>query len=259
MLNILSTSQIQSFIQNGFVCIDNAFSDELAAQARDILWKDIPFRQDDPTTWNQPVVRLGMYNQPPYIEAANTPLLHAAFDQLAGKGKWVPCGSMGSFPVRFPCDEDTGDTGWHVDAGFPGDDPADYFSWRINIKSKGRGLLMLFLFSDTGVLDAPTRLLKGSHLQVAQMLQPEGERGLSFMELATRVAGLPEQPIASATGKAGTVYLCHPFLVHAAQANHGRQPKFMAQPPLLLKQEFGFIAGHLSPVEEAIKMAVDKL
>jgi hypothetical protein len=28
------------------------------------------------------------------------------------------------------------------------------------------------------------------------------------------------------------VYLCHPFLVHAAQPHHGDRPRFMGQPPL---------------------------
>jgi hypothetical protein len=63
------------------------------------------------------------------------------FDQLVGAGKWLPCRSMGTFPVRFPSAQDAEDT--------------------------------------------------------------------------------------------GTVYLCHPFLVHAAQIHRGSQPRFMAQPPLL--------------------------
>jgi len=58
-----------------------------------------------------------------------------------------------------------------------------------------------------------------------------------------------------ATGAAGTVYLCHPLLVHSAQAHTGSRPKFMAQPPLLLRGELN-IADHATaytPVEEAIR------
>jgi hypothetical protein len=62
-------------------------------------------------------------------------------------------------------------------------------------------------------------------------LKPEGQQGLSFMQLAQRLHNLPERKEALATGKAGTVYLCHPFIVHAAQDHHGTSPKFMAQPP----------------------------
>jgi hypothetical protein len=58
-----------------------------------------------------------MYNHSPFIEAANTDVLHRAFDQLVGKGKWIPCMSIGTFPVRFPSIYDPGDTGWHAGIG----------------------------------------------------------------------------------------------------------------------------------------------
>lgn len=257
MHNTLSQQQIQSFITDGFVRINNAFSADLANEARNILWKDIPADPSDSTTWTRPVVWLGMYAQEPFVKAANTSILHSAFDQLVGKGKWVPCMSMGAFPVRFPSETDNGDTGWHVDAGFPGSDPNDFFAYRINVHSKGRGLLMLFLFSDVSEQDAPTRILEGSHLDVAKLLEPEGEQGLSFMELAMKLPELPDRAETLATGKAGTVYLCHPFLVHAAQRHHGKVPKFMAQPPLLLRSGFHVTGtGSCSPVEQAIRNAI---
>ncbi|MEX2593831.1 MAG: hypothetical protein WD426_13740 [Anditalea sp.] len=87
-----------------------------------------------------------------------------SFNQLVGEGNWCPRGSLGSFPIRFPSPIDPKDTGWHVNASFPGEEPENYFTWRINVKSKGRALLMLFLFSDVGEKDAPTRIQVGSHL-----------------------------------------------------------------------------------------------
>lgn len=257
MHDFLSPQQIQSFITDGFVRIDNAFSADLAIQARTILWNDIPADPNDSSTWTQPVVWLGMYTQEPFIKAANTAVLHGVFDQLVGKGKWIPCMSVGAFPIRFPSDIDSGDTGWHVDAGFPGADPNDFFAYRINVHSKGRGLLMLFLFSDVAEQDAPTRILKGSHQDVARVLEPKGEQGLSFMELAKVLSELPKRKEALATGAAGTVYLCHPFLVHAAQRHQGLEPKFMAQPPLLVSNQFDLGGeGSCSPVEEAIRVAL---
>jgi hypothetical protein len=257
MHNILNPKQIQSFIADGFVRIDNAFSADLAAEARNILWNDILADPNDSSTWTKPVVWLGMYMQEPFIKAANTDILRAAFDQLVGKEKWIPCMSMGAFPVRFPSEVDSGDTGWHVDAGFAGADPNDFFAARINVYSKGRGLLMLFLFSDVSEQGAPTRILKGSHLDVARLLEPEGEEGLSFMELANKLPELPKREEVLAVGKAGTVYLCHPFLVHAAQQHRGTAPKFMAQPPLLLRNGFDISSTDpCSPVEEAIRIAL---
>ena len=224
-----------------------------------MLWKDIPFDRSDPQTWTEPVVRLGMYTHKPFIDSVNTPRLHAAFNQLVGAGKWIPCQSVGTFPVRFPADKQPNDTGKHVDASFPGDDPANYLKWRVNVKSKGRALLMLVLYSDVSEADAPTVIYKKSHIDVAKLLYPEGDLGLSFMDLAGRLDGLPKREETYATGKAGTVYLCHPFMVHAAQAHKGNTPKFMAQPPLLLRSELTISGSNadLAPVEQAIRLALD--
>src|SRR5687768_15114132 len=110
MEEVLTSIQIKQFIEEGFVRVDNAFPAEVAAEVRSILWKDMDVDPSDPSTWTKPVIRLGMYSQPPFIQSANTPTLYAAFDQLVGKGKWIPCRSMGTFPVRFPSEEDPGDT-----------------------------------------------------------------------------------------------------------------------------------------------------
>ncbi|MES2691534.1 MAG: phytanoyl-CoA dioxygenase family protein [Bacteroidota bacterium] len=252
MTEVLTAQQIQQFITDGYVRIDHAFDAALARAARAILWKDTGCDPNDKNTWTRPVIRLGMYTQEPFIQAANTPKLHAAFNQLGGENSWLPCKSMGTFPVRFPSTQDPGDTGWHVDVSFPGNDPSDYFEWRANIHSRGRALLMLFLFSDVGEHDAPTRIRPGSHRHIARLLKDKGEQGLSFMELAGITEQLPPSGEVYATGKAGTVYLCHPFIVHSGQPHTGTEPRFMAQPPLLLRNRLQ--PG--SPVEQAIQQAL---
>jgi len=250
----LTTEQISSFINNGFLKIENAFSAEIAADCRAILWKATQCDPDNPETWTQPVIRIGELALEPFRKAANSNILHNAFDQLVGKGNWLPRMSLGSFPIRFPSKEQANDTGWHVDASFAGEDANNYFEWRVNVHSKARGLLMLFLFSDVAEQDAPTAIKVGSHFDVAKILEPEGEKGLSFMELAQRISSIPAKEVMNATGKAGTVYLCHPFIVHAAQNHYGTTPKFMAQPPLLTKNDFNIYTTDTlhCPVETAI-------
>ncbi|MDV3310424.1 MAG: phytanoyl-CoA dioxygenase family protein [Cyclobacteriaceae bacterium] len=254
----MTNEDVQNFIHEGFVRIDNAFSRELAEAGRKILWRDTGCDPEDRSTWTRPVVRLGEYLDPPFRDAANSPELHNAFDQLVGKDRWLPRYSLGTFPVRFPSAENPGDAGWHVDASFPGDNPQDYMSWRINVESRGRALLMLFLFSDTGEQDAPTRIRAGSHLDVARILEPAGSKGLTFMELASELDRTKHREVVLATGSAGTVYLCHPFLVHAAQPHVGSEPKFMAQPPLLPKGDIMLHreTGDYSPVEQAIRIGI---
>jgi len=255
---VLGDAQIAHFVEHGFVRIDDAFPRALADEARAVLWRDLGCDHDDPASWTKPVIRLGMYADAPFVAAANTPLLHGAFDQLVGAGRWLPCRAMGSFPVRFPSPEDPGDAGWHVDVSFGFDDP-DFMNWRVNVGSKGRALLMLFLFSDVGEDDAPTRIRAGSHRDIARQLAPAGEAGLSLRELAADgFAGSAGRDEVLATGEAGTVYLCHPFLVHAAQPHRGTTPRFMAQPPLLPREPLSLDRqdGNYSPVEATIRQAL---
>lgn len=260
MEKTLSHQDIEQFVTDGFIRIDEAFPSQIAEEVVNLLWEDIPFTRSDSNTWIEPVIRLGMYTQAPFIESVNTLKLHTAFDQLIGFNKWTPCRSVGSFPVRFPSDKKPNDTGKHVDVSFPGNDPSNYMEWRSNIKSKGRALLMLVLYSDVTELDAPTVIYKGSHKDVAKLLSSEGESGLSFIEIANKLDGLPDREEVYATGKAGTVYLCHPFLVHAAQAHKGDTPKFMAQPPLLLPNELTIANSNVgyTPVEQAIRLALNQ-
>lgn len=255
---VLDAAQIAYFVERGFVRLDHAFSPALAEEARAVLWRDLDCDPSDASSWSKPVIRLGMYTDAPFVAAANTPRLHGAFDQLVGAGRWLPCRAMGTFPVRFPSPDDPGDAGWHVDVSFGFDDP-DFMNWRVNLASKGRALLMLFLFSDIGEDDAPTRIRAGSHQDIARQLAPAGEAGLSLGELAADgFAGSAGHEEVLATGEAGTVYLCHPFLVHSAQPHRGKTPRFMAQPPLLPRVPLHLDRpdGAYSPVEVAIRQAL---
>ena len=256
----LSAADVSSFIHDGFVRIDEAFSKGVAEEARALLWKATGCDPDDRSTWTQPVIRLDQFGQRPFQQAANTPVLHRAFDQLVGHRRWLPRDTLGTFPIRFPSDDPVGDDGWHIDASFGHDNP-DFLEWRANVSSKGRALLMLFLFSDVGPDDAPTRIRLGSHLNVARQLAPAGEAGLTLRELAAdSFAASADCEEISATGEAGTVYLCHPFLVHAAQQHHGTAPRFLAQPPLLPRERVCLDRsdGNYSPVEQAILNAIGR-
>lgn len=249
----LTSSDIRRFIDDGYIKIENAFSEALAERCRDALWADMGLSADEPGQWSQPVIRLGYKYTQPFQEAANTPALHAAYDALVGKGRWVAPRGLGTFPVRFPSSESPGDDGWHVDVSFG--DAADFMDWRANVKSSGRSLLMLFLLSDVGPDDAPTRIRTGSHSVIARELLPYGEAGATLRQIsAAGFASTEHCEVELATGTAGTVFLCHPFLVHAAQPHRGNQPRFMAQPPLLPVSEFDPKLPP-SPVQIAIREA----
>ncbi|MEO8240745.1 MAG: phytanoyl-CoA dioxygenase family protein [bacterium] len=250
----LTEGQVQSFIADGYVRIDGAFPAEIAGACRGQLWAAIGLSPDNPAGWTQPVVRVAAMATPPFVAAGNTAVLHAAYDRLVGAGRWQRPQGLGTFPIRFPSPVAPGDDGWHIDASF-GTEAPDFMDWRVNVVSQGRALLMLFLLSDVGPEDAPTRIRVGSHLTIAQELLPHGMAGTTLRELSAggfaSTGGCRE---VQAVGAAGTVYLCHPFLVHAAQAHRGTAPRFMAQPPLLPVGAFD-PALPPSPVQVAIRRA----
>lgn len=250
----LSAAQVAHFIDAGFVKLEDAFSADQAQRCCDELWRDIGLSPDRPDAWTQPVIRVGFKTSPPFLEAVNTPRLHGAYDRLVGSGRWQAPRGLGTFPIRFPSPESPGDDGWHVDMSFGTENP-DFMEWRANVKSSGRALLMLFLLSDIGPDDAPTRIRKGSHAAIARRLLPHADAGLTLRELsADGFASTEGCEVVPATGRAGTVYLCHPFIVHAAQPHRGTRPRFIAQPPLLPTGEFD-PALPPSPVQVAIRKA----
>jgi hypothetical protein len=250
----LSSDEIEKFIADGFVRVDEAFPASIAEEIATILWRDSGFDRNYPSTWISPYVRLNAYSDPPFLVAANAPRLKRAFDELVGVGRWLPLDSMATFPLRFPSTEPSGDTDWHIDMSF-GPATSDTLQWRANLHSDGRALLMLFLFTDVGVDDGPTRLRAGSHFDVARLLAPAGNEGLSLKDLINCGFGQTRARREElATGLAGTVYLCHPFLVHAGQDLRGTRPRFLGQPALIPRLRMCLDASVIehTPVERVV-------
>jgi hypothetical protein len=98
----------------------------------------------------------------------------------------------------------------------------------------------------------------GSHVPTARQLLNHGEAGVSLADLAREgFDSSADCEIALATGEAGTVWLLHPFTVHAAQAHHGRTARFLAQPGLGWRDGPDLEHGP-SSVERAIRTALGR-
>ena len=98
----------------------------------------------------------------------------------------------------------------------------------------------------------------GSHLDVPAALARYGDEGvLGDVVVAEISSKLETRPIELVTGRAGDVYLCHPFLVHAAGWPHrGTQPRYLAQPPLALRELLDLEASDPTPVERAVQIGL---
>ena len=204
----------------------------------------------DPGTWTSPVVRLPCPESPAFATAGTQPGLWSVYDQLLGPGTWWRRpGVGGTVAVRFPHDDDPGDAGWHIEGSYEVD--GDFW---VNRASRERGLLALFLLSDVGEQDAPTELKVGSHLDVPRLLEPFGEAGTSFATVSSMLPATTFDRVSvHATGHAGDVYVCHPFLVHRATWPHrGPRPRAIAQPGIATLRPFRLAAEATCPVEAAI-------
>jgi hypothetical protein len=218
----------EEFDRCGYVRIDGAVDARLAAGLRDRMAEASRGRQAGPT------VKLG-------DDAAGAPLimsppLRAAFDALLGSGRWVKPDVLEDLRVKFPGPPRPG--WWHIDVFERGPLTVDedLFSWRASPGCGGVGLLVLLLLSDVGPADCATALRAGSHRAVARRLKAAGAAGLSLGELLALGidAGTADAPVSLTTGPAGTAFLCHPMLVHAAMPHTGDAPSYWALPVIRL-------------------------
>jgi hypothetical protein len=251
----LTANQVEQFIEEGFVRLERAFPEDVGEQCRQELWDATGCDPSDRSTWTRPFIRLDSFRTPAFRAAANTPSLLEAFDQLVGAGRWTALTGLGTFPLRFPSRDAPLEAGWHVEASFAGTQG----EMRVNLRSRGRALLMLFLFSEVGSDDAPTQVRVGSHLDVPQFLASTGDDGVAWMTLCQEaVPASAGRPVELATGSLGDVYLCHPFLVHTGTAHRGSTPRFMAQPPLRSIDPLDLASPNPTPVARAVINGLDR-
>lgn len=223
----MSVVDVNRFVVEGFAKLEAAVPRSVGDAARALVWEQIGLSPDDPSGWRQAVVwAADMTGQGPFGELMRSPRLRQALDEIAGPGGWVPRGSLGNMPIRFPVAPPADDRGWHIDASVAKADG----SWAVS--GRPETMLLLVLLSDVGDDDAPTRIRIGSHRDAADML---GEQVLDPMEAGPLLdTASKDRPLAYATGQPGDMYLVHPLTVHAADEHRGTRPRFMAQMPVFL-------------------------
>ena len=244
---------IDGFLRDGYTMVRGAFDAATAAGCRAAIWEVLAGQgvtPDDRCTWRRPSIRINTPDSEPFRRAGGSPALSAAYDVLIGAGAWSPRPDVGgTVPVRFPSEENPGECGWHIEGSYDHEGAL----WT-NVRSRTRGLLALFLFSDVGPSDAPTKLILGSHRYAAAALATRGEAGMPANDVTDMLRPSTFcRATADAVGAAGDVILCHPFLVHTATWPHrGTEPRMMAQPGVYVADGFALDGSDRSPVARAI-------
>jgi hypothetical protein len=254
---ILSESEIQQFIERGFVRVCGCFSRELARDLTSRACERLFCSLDDPETWPKGRLRAPHSQRVPF-ESIAPKAWKAACELIGGADRaLLPCSWGDEFIINFgregiewqPASPVIYDWQvWHKDGDF----------FRHFLDSPEQGLLVLANFSDIGERGGATSLACDSVGHVARFLaeHPEGvlPLGTPADEIVRRCRDFVE-----ATGEIGDVYLMHPFMLHSWSINASNRARFIIHPPVKLREPMCFArpnpADH-SPVERAVLFAL---
>jgi hypothetical protein len=188
---------VETFVQDGFIVVRGAIPSSATAAVLEHLESAGGFLGADP--WQ--IEQRSVYDMPILVDVV-TEAVRSAFDAVAGVGQWHLAADWG-FPCRFP---GAMDPLWHIDG--------DWFTH--HVWSGEQVVTPIFLWHDVGSEDAPTLLARGSHGQVARLLashEPDGIPGDRIVSIVHET--ITVEDAVPATGTAGDVYICHPFLAHS--------------------------------------------
>jgi hypothetical protein len=258
--SVLSPSDIESFIQRGFVRVRGCFSREEALAATERACERLYCSLSEPSTWPIGRMRAPESRRSSFEEIA--PRAWQAACELLGGAERVaqPCVWTDQFIINFgrqaeldwlpPCSTPHPWHNWHKDGDF----------FRHFLDSPEQGLLVIGIFSDIDERDGATYLACDSVGHVARHLaaRPEGVLPADLRAPALDIISRCRDFIA-ATGEIGDVYLLHPFMLHSQSVNAGQRARFIVNPPVKLREPMRFDRGHdesHSPVERAVLAAL---
>ena len=289
----LTDADIQHFYDHGWVKLEEAFPHQQTLEAQDAIWefmreKGFDVYRDQPAGWTEPLIHIKDSFRDPRTDALLNERWREAVEDLVGKGRWVmrdqPM-SFGWWPVNFINPEikqwTVPKVGWHWDG--------QHFHHHVDAPEQG--LLMIALFSDIESQGGATCVLENSHHLVARYLQACEPDGVALSDGVKAVrdenpqmrllAGLDEMPdeernkyfmedgwvdeqsgkrikVIEATGKAGDIYLLHPFMFHSRSDKVLGEPRFICNWTAQLNQRMCFERsdGDCSPLEIATRMAL---
>lgn len=243
-MKIFSDSEVEQFIEEGYVLLRHGFSPQVARDARAFIWQEMNLAPDKPCEETCIHIRKNFTGAP--FDRVMNPRLGAALDQLMGEDRGAIHDQFGWWPILFPGFPGPG--GWHVDGA----------NFHHHLRSREQGLVTLYLFSDLEPGDGGTPMIRGSHRAVAGLLAEAEPAGLSHAELTKQLPEADMTRVAQVTGEAGDVALLHPFLIHGFGPNTGSRVRFACNPqyPLKAALELNRPNGQCSPVEEAIRRAL---
>jgi hypothetical protein len=236
---VLSDSDIEHFLTFGFLQLTNCFDTapgSLADRWVKESWGRNGLSADHPAAWPNAKIHMPVSE---WVYARDfAPRAFAAMGELCGgvermeqeviwSNGFIANYGLGRDRDWAPPGREAGD--WHKDG--------DFFTHFLD--SPEQALLVIALFSDIHPRGGGTFIACDSVAPVARYLaaHPEGvsPSGFPGRELISECRDFRET-----TGRAGDVFLLHPFLLHTSSHNHRAEARLMINPPVRLREPMRF-------------------
>jgi hypothetical protein len=264
---VLTDEQVQHFLTKGYLTIKGCIDPELAQRWTDRTYQRLGYDKQDPNTWEKEFVWMYPEKAIPIKDLSEKAWL-AICDVIGGEdriedqiyqieghfdkitsAKWndafIVNFHRGSDQEWEPPSPDV--RGWHVDGGY----------FRHFLNSREQALLTILLWSNVAHQGGATFIATDSIKHVARYLadRPEGVPRVPANEIVKQCTEFVE-----VTGEIGDFTICHPFMIHASSNNLQGTPRFMSNPPVVLKEQLNFNRPNptdFSLVERGILQALD--
>ena len=241
---VLTDPQAKHFLENGYVIIEDCLDRSLAAEWTRRAFARLGYDPANPDTWEEEIVWMDRESIVP-VKEISPKAWGAICDVIGGEDRieeetkriegnhFTTINSSewsDAFVVNFKRGADKGwfppsprVDGWHKDGSF----------FRHFLDSPEQALLTIVLWSDVEHQGGGTYIAPDSVRVIAHYLSehPEGISGGVFSSLIDRCRVFEEL-----TGPIGTFIILHPFMLHASSNNILGKPRFMTNPPILLRE-----------------------
>ena len=243
-LATLTGEQADHFVEHGYVVVPECLDPGLAQRWTDLACRRLGYDRADATTWAEEIVWMDRHTTAPVSDISPRGW-GALCDVVGGEQRIDPrvyeiesrhfttinaFEWSDAFIVNFrrgadqpwlPPGPDV--PGWHKDGSY----------FRHFLDSREQALLTVLLWSDVPARGGGTFIAPDSVGVVARYLadRPDGASPGAFAELIRECREFVEL-----TGPPGTLVILHPFMLHASSNNHSGRPRFMSNPPMVLRE-----------------------
>ncbi|ORX37947.1 hypothetical protein BD324DRAFT_623919 [Kockovaella imperatae] len=239
----LTDEQVESFMRDGYIKLEGAFSKEKAEAWKQDAWIRLDMDPNDMSTWNR--------------EWINMPVIRSEKIEDFSPVAWGAMLELIGGIERLRMDRDSWGDNFIVNLGTPETHnaepphPRDLDAWHCDgdsykhfLDSPEVALLMIPLFSKVESKGGCTFISPDATTKIIEFLRdhPEGVGGgdgAPWKPTPGEMVKASHQFI-ECTGEPGDVFLCHPLMMHTKSQNNTRVPRFMINPWAALNEPHKF-------------------